>query len=257
MNFAGSLVAKHMMPFRFLSIFTLLLVMQIANNNPLMAQIKSAHVKEVHGLVMTNEGTALKDVHVFSKKRHAGMITNKQGFFHLKTYEDDTIIISHISFLSHQLYLSGFKDESISVVITLKPKIFMLPELTFHSGYIAEYLNRPKRIPIVISPPPVKPDVDVPVGSIDYGPLSYFSKEAREKRKVMKVYQEEQLSKVYYKTITSDSVRTVFMDRYGLSRKEYDKFLIFFNSRNSLLNAQSKKEIIRQMHQMFLDNWHR
>jgi len=246
-----------MMPFRFLSLFTLLLVMQIAKNDLLMAQINTTAMKEVRGLVMSNEGAALQDVHVFSKKRHAGMVTNKFGFFHLKTYEDDTIILSHISFLSHQLYLTEFKDETISIVITMKPKIFILPELTFHSGYIAEYLNRPKRIPMVLSPPPVKPDVDVPVGSIDYGPLSYFSREAREKRKVMKVYHEEQLVKVYDKTITSDSVRTVFMDRYGLTRKEYDQFLIFFNSRNNPLNGQNKKELIRKMHKMFLDNWHR
>ncbi len=245
-----------MMPFRFIYILTLLLVMQIAKNEPLIGQIKQAHLKEIRGMVISNEGATLQDVHIFSKKRHAGMITNKRGFFHMKTYEDDTLILSHISFISHQLYLSEFEDESISVVITMKTKIFVLPEITIHSEYIAAYLNRPKRIPIVITPPPVKPDVDVPIGSIDYGPLSYFSKEAREKRKVMKVYQEEQLNKVFDKTITSDSVRIVFMDRYGLTRKEYDQFIIFFNSRNDPYSTRSKKEIIRKMHKMFLDNWH-
>ena len=245
-----------MMPLRFILLFTLFLVMLIAKYESLLGQIKPAPTKEVRGLVMSNEGAAIQNVHIFSKKRHAGIVTNERGFFHLNTYEDDTIILSHISFISHQLYLSEFEDESISVVITMQIKTFVLPEITIHSEYIAAYLNRPKRIPIIITPPPVKPDVDVPIGSIDYGPLSYFSKEAREKRKVMKVYQEEQLNKVFDKTITSDSVRTVFMDRYGLTRKEYDQFIIFFNSRNDHLNTQSKKEIIRQMHKIFLDIWH-
>lgn len=220
-----------------------------------MAQSQTSFMKEVRGLVLSNEGNALQGVHVFSKKRHAGMITNKQGFFHLKTYENDTLIISHISFISHHLYLRAFKDESISVVITMKPKIFILPEITIQSDYIAQYLNRPKRFPIVMSPPPVRPDVDVPIGSIEYGPLSHFSKEAREKRKLLKIYHNEQMNKVYTKTITSDSVRFVFMDRYGLSRKEYDRFLIFFNSRIAPIYRESKEDIIQHMHREFLNNW--
>ncbi len=243
-----------MMLLRFLILFlSSAIVINIAASLP--AQSQTQPLKEVHGLVLSNEGAALHGVHVFSKKRHAGMITNKQGFFHLKTYADDTLIISHISFISQKLYLSEFKDPSISVVITMKPKVFILPEITIYSDTIAKYLYRKHGTPIVVSPPPVRPEVDVPIGSIDYGPLSYFTKEAREKRKLLKIYQGEQRDYTYIKTITSDSVRNVFMDRYGLTRKEYDRFLVFFNTRITPVNRYNKNEIIHQMHDVFLNDW--
>ncbi len=243
-----------MMPWRF---FTLLLSMTVTVVfiEPLRAQSAAPFTKEVHGLVLSNEGNALRGVHVFSKKHHAGLITDKRGFFHLKTYPDDTLVISHISFISEKLYLSGFKESSVSVVITMKPKIFMLKELTIYADTIAKYLYRKKGTPIVLSPPPVKPDIDVPIGSTNYGPLSHFSKEAKEKRRLLAIYQNEQKDRIYNKTITSDSVRNVFMDRYGLTRKEYDRFLIFFNTRIIPVNPYDKLEIIRQMHYVFLNDW--
>ncbi len=243
-----------MMPLRFHLLFLFPAVVLFITK-PISALSQTGPLKDVHGLVLSNEGAALQGVHIFSKKRHAGMITNKRGFFHLKTYADDTLIISHISFISYKLYLKGFSDPSISVVITMKPKIFVLPEITIYSDTIAKYLYRQYGTPIVVSPPPLRPDIDVPIGSTEYGPLSYFTKEAREKRKLLKIYQGEQLDRTYIKTITSDSVRNVFMDRYGLTRKEYDRFLIFFNSRITPVNRYDKDEIIKQMHYVFLNNW--
>ena len=130
-----------------------------------------------------------------------------------------------------------------------------LPGITILGEPNIDYLKRKDRNPLKVhglQEGPDKPDVDVPVGSLNYGILSRWGKEAKEKRKLMEVYQETQRERIYIQTVSSDSVRNVFMDRYGINEKEYNDFIIFFNGSKPLMDRQNPKDIVRVMHQTFL-----
>ena len=118
-----------------------------------------------------------------------------------------------------------------------------------------DYLKRKDRNPIRVpglQAPAEKPDVDVPVGSLNYGILSRWGKEAKEKRKLMDVYQDSQRDRIYIQTVSSDSVRNVFIFRYAINEKEYNDFIIFLNTYNPLMDRQDPKDIVRVMHDTFL-----
>ena len=100
--------------------------------------------------------------------------------------------------------------------------------------------------------PAEKPDVDVPVGSLDYGILSRWGKEAKEKRKLMDIYQDSQRDRIYIQTVSSDSVKNIFMYRYGINDRQYNDFIIFLNTYNPLMDRQDPKDIVRVMHATFL-----
>ena len=133
----------------------------------------------------------------------------------------------------------------------MREKPIEMAPLTFEAEDDIAYLRRSeaerRTSPWYVAPRD-SGEIDVPIGSTNYGIMSRFTREAKEKRRLMKLFTAEQADLVYTKTVSSDSVRFVFMDRYGLSRNEYDRFIIFFNSRNLPINRQIKTAIIQAMH---------
>ena len=105
----------------------------------------------------------------------------------------------------------------------MESKVIELDEVTIFGQPNIDYLKRKDRNPLKVhglQAPAEKPDVDVPVGSLNYGILSRWGKEAKEKRKLMDVYQDNQRDRIYIQTVSSDSVRNVFIFRYAINEKE-------------------------------------
>ena len=68
----------------------------------------------------------------------------------------------------------------------------------------------------------------------------------------MEVYSEDKKQMIYTQTVSSDSVRAIFMNQYDINEKQYNDFVIFFNSYKPLVDRQDPKDIIHVMHQTFL-----
>ncbi len=164
-------------------------------------------------------------------------------------------MITFIGFDRQIIPLKYFKEQKIDLLIMMEAKVIVMDGITIRGQPNNEYLFRskgsPMRIP-GIQPPAKKPDVDVPVGSLNYGIMSRWGKEAKEKRKLMEVYAEGQREKIYIKTVSSDSVKQIFMNQYDLNKSEYNDFVIFFNSYKPSMNRQDPKDIVRVMHLTFL-----
>lgn len=197
----------------------------------------------------------LVGVHVYAKIAHVGAVSDQLGIFELMVDEKDTLIVTFVGYERHRIPMVYFRESKIDLLIRMDSEVIVLPGITIMGEPNIDYLKRPERkvlrIPGLL-PPAAKPDVDVPVGSLNYGPLTRWGKEAKEKRKLMKVYQNSRKERVYIQTVSSDSVRTIFMHQYDLNEKEYNDFVIFFSTYNPLMDRQDPIDIVRVMHQIFL-----
>ena len=214
-------------------------------------------IVQVKGIVIgSEEGNALAGVHIFARKMKRGYISNSRGAFDLQALERDTLIFSHIGFHTERIAVIGSAGETMELLLRMRVKPIELDGITIESEPESPYLRRSQAQADLLPwrrPPTYDTTVtDVPLGSLSYGPLSYFSAEAKEKRRLMKYYQEERADMVYNLTVSSDSVRTVFMDRYGLSRTEYDDFLFYFHAQPLSFDRYDRKSILKAMHDSFL-----
>ena len=222
-----------------------------------------AHAQEYAGgfttlkgyVIGSEEGASLGGTHIFARRTRRGFISNSRGFFEIRVLPGDTLICSHLGFKTVRIAVLGKAGETVEILVRMREEPIVLAPLTFEAEDDIAYLRR-SQVERRTSPWYVAPresgEIDVPIGSTDYGPLSRFSKGAKEKRRLMKLFTAEQADLVYTKTVSSDSVRLVFMDRYGLSGNEFDRFIVFFNSRNLPINRQNKVAIIESMHEVFL-----
>jgi hypothetical protein len=220
------------------------------------AQQSVRTLKQLKGMVVSAENDDfLVGVHIYAKIAHVGKVSDQSGLFKMMVDENDTLIVTFVGYERQIIPLAYFRESEIDVVIRMESGTIELPGITILADPNIDYLKRPDRSVIRIpgiQAPAAKPEVDVPVGSLNYGPLSRWGKEAKEKRKLMKVYSETQREKIYVQTVSSDSVRAIFMNQYDLDENEYNDFVIFFNSYNPLMDKQDPRDIVRVMHQTFL-----
>jgi hypothetical protein len=199
----------------------------------------------------------LPGVHIYGRESRVGTVTNVGGMFRIRILKSDTLIFSYVGYITEKITFSNYKENNAEVVIRLKPDVRELDGVIVYSEHLTpEYLLRPKREPIFVPglPRPYDPGdiADVPIGSINYGPLSYFSKEAKEKRLLMESYARKKRELIYNQTINSQALREQFMNQYGLSRREWDDFIVYFNSKPLLyMDRQNAENIVLHLHHEF------
>jgi hypothetical protein len=194
-------------------------------------------------------------VHIYAKIAHAGKVSDQRGLFEMMVNENDTLIVTFVGYERQIIPLTYFREPQIDIVIQMQSGTIELAGITILADPNIDYLKRPGRSSMRVpglQAPSAKPDVDVPVGSLNYGPLTRWGKEAKEKRKLMNVYAITQRDKIYVKTVSSDSVKAIFMNQYDVDENGYNDFIIFFNSYKPLVDRQNPRDIIRVMHQTFL-----
>lgn len=212
--------------------------------------------KHCKGMVVNAENDDfLMGVHIYAKSAHKGAVSDQKGIFELEVMENDTLIVTFVGFKRQVIPLNYFREDIVELVISIKSETIELPGITIFGEPNIDYLKRPERTVMRIpgvQAPAAKPDVDVPVGSLSYGVLSRWGKEAKEKRKLMDVYSEDRREIIYTQTVSSDSVRSIFMYQYDINEKQYNDFIIFFNTYKPLMDRQDPEDIVRVMHQTFL-----
>jgi len=213
--------------------------------------------KQLKGIVMDEEsGDGLSGVHIFAKVAHAGVVSDAKGKFSMRVHPQDTLVITIVGYERQIVPLRYFREATIDIIVQMRNEVIELPGITIHGQPNVEYLERSGQNPYKIyqfRPPPDHPNLDVPIGSMDYGPLSRWGKEAKEKRQLLKIYSSTSKDRVFIQTVTSDSVMQVFMYRYDLDDEEYNDFILYFNSIKPSMNPQDPKDIIRAMHLAFLN----
>ncbi len=187
---------------------------------------------------------ALPGVHVRIKNTDRGAVTNSSGVFNIATKPTDTLVLSLIGYNSLELPLL-FEEEDI--LIRLGERIRMLKEITIRGTRLSEsdIVRTPRTVPRKMS-----------VADGFSSPWEYFSRGQREKRKVVKLINENDRIRTYIQVINDQEVREDIMDAHGLSEVDYYNTLAKFNQQSSdvlystdeyvILN--SLKSFFRRMH---------
>jgi hypothetical protein len=187
---------------------------------------------------------ALVGVHVRIKNTDRGAVTNSSGVFNIATKPTDTLVLSLIGYNSLELSLL-FEEEDI--LIRLGERIRMLKEITIRGTRLSEsnIVRTPRTVPRKMS-----------VADGFSSPWEYFSRGQREKRKVVKLINENDRIRTYIQVINDQEVREGIMDAHGLSEVDYYNTLAKFNQQSSdvlystdeyvILN--SLKSFFRRMH---------
>ncbi len=237
-------------------VFPFLLIGFLIAAQPSNLHAQNSAYKRVKGIITDAEKDEyLVGVHIFARIAHAGSTSDQRGKFEMIVHPEDTLFITHMGYDRQVIPMAYFREQQVDLLIRLDILTIELPGITIMGLQEITYLNRTGGNPwktYAYKPPAEHPDLDVPVGSLDYGPLSRWGKEAKEKRKLIRVYQETGKDRIFIQTVSSDSIRNVFTYMYGINENEYNGFIIFMNTMKPKMNVNDPKDIARVMHETYL-----
>ncbi|MEQ9307421.1 MAG: carboxypeptidase-like regulatory domain-containing protein [Marinoscillum sp.] len=186
--------------------------------------------------------------HVYNETLDLGKVSDMQGKFTLTAAKGDTLKFSYVGYKPLKVVITPSHLVNF-MKVTLPRDSVMLPSITIYSDpYFKVPLNVKgeaifiQGVSLVNPPPPIKAGdasfgatgvggVPVPAVGIE-GPITYFSRDEREKRKATEAKEETRETITYQKFIAQDSVRNKLTNMYALDSAQYD-------------------EVIRRLHQQF------
>jgi hypothetical protein len=164
---------------------------------------------------------ALPGVHVLVKNTNRVAVTNATGVFTLQTSLVDTLVLSSVGYKTLELSLL-FEEEDI--LIRLSERIQVLKEITITGTrlYESEIIRTPRTQPRKMS-----------AADGFSSPWEYFARGQREKRKVVRLINENDRIKTYIQVINNQELREEIMEAHGLAEVEYYNTLAKFNQQSS------------------------
>ncbi|MDF2157843.1 carboxypeptidase-like regulatory domain-containing protein [Algoriphagus sp. CAU 1675] len=177
----------------------------------------------------------LEGVEVKVKNSEISSFTNTRGYFNLKGVIGDTLLVSFPGFISQEILLS---DETF-LLISLQDRARFLPTFEVKAEPMA-FRFKDGRL-VLVDPDEEKspsrkgevlagPNTSNPNGGYAIsGPISYFTKKAKQAREYEKKKIWNTRREGYYAVIESDSVRERIKERYALEQSDWDELVIRFN----------------------------
>lgn len=217
-----------------LSVFAFLLVIAIHSRGQTI----------IRGIVVDSVSfTALSGVHVTVKNSIQGTSTNSQGFFSITAQPTDTLFFSLVGYSSVEIPLLFEED---GFLIRLHEKSIVLPEIIIKGTRLSpnDIIRTPRVLPKPMS-----------AGEGIFSPIDYFSKWQREKRKLLKLIQENDRTITYIQTVNDQEVRETIMEEHSLTEQAYYELLVKFNQQSSnVLYSTNPQEIITSLKTFFARN---
>ena len=197
--------------------------------------------KTTRGIVMDSSSMkTLSGVHVVVKHTNRVAVTNSSGVFLLTTLPTDTLVLSYMGYNTLELPLL-FEEEDI--LIRLSERIQILKEVTITG-------NRLYESPIVRAPRNVPHKMSAADGFSS--PWTYFSKGEKEKRKVVKLINENDRINTYIQVINDQELREEIIDAHNISETDYYNTLAKFNQQSrDVLYSTDPSEIVASLKSYF------
>jgi hypothetical protein len=200
----------------------------------------------IRGIVVDSVSfTALSGVHVVVKNSIQGASTNSQGFFSIPALPTDTLLFSLVGYSSVEIPLLFEED---GFLIRLHEKPITLKEIVIKGTRLSsnEIIRTPRVLPKPMS-----------VGEGIFSPIDYFSKWQREKRKLLKLIQENDRTITYLQVVNDQEIREIIMEEHSLTEENYYELLVKFNQQSSnVLYSTNPGEIITSLKTFFTKNAH-
>lgn len=172
------------------------------------------------------------EVSVVAKDQTA--TTNSRGYFNLQASLGDTLIFRFPGFIEQKIKLT----EDRFLLVQIQDRARLLP--TFEvKGEPYAFRFKDGKLTLIDanekSEPSKKGEVSVGTGTsmggglTIYGPISYFSKRARQEREYRDKLEILRRRQGYLEVVDSDSVRSVLMETFQIDRNTWDKIIVRFN----------------------------
>ena len=164
---------------------------------------------------------ALPGVHVIVKSSARGTVTNSLGAFTLTTSPVDTLVLAMVGYNTLVLPLI-FEEEDI--LIRLNERYQLLEEITISGNRLYD--------PKIVRAPRTQPHTLSKADAFS-SPWTYLSRGEREKRKVVRLINENDRIKTYIEVIHNVEIRESIMEAHGLAEVEYFNTLARFNQQSA------------------------
>jgi hypothetical protein len=161
---------------------------------------------------------ALPGAHIQVKNSAKGTRTSEKGVFSIVARPADTLVISMIGYNTIELPLLF---EESGILIRLAEKVNLLSEVTITASRITEVTRTFRPLP--------RPMPTSALGN----PFDYFSRWQREKRKLLRVVNENNRTFTYVQVVNDPEVRESLMEEFNLSEPEFYELLVKFNSQRA------------------------
>jgi hypothetical protein len=163
---------------------------------------------------------ALPNAFIKVKSTGAGTMAGAGGSFKINAPVFDTLIFSCIGYqtVAYPVLLS---EED--VLIRLQESVIILPEVTTIGTRLQETKYEERR---AIKTP--NENLFEGLGS----PFTYFSKTEKEKRKVIKIRQENSRARTYVEVVNDPDLKKELMNEFSIDEPTYYKLLSKFNQEN-------------------------
>jgi hypothetical protein len=183
---------------------------------------------------------ALPAVFVHVKNTQRAFMAEPTGIFSLKTKPTDTLVLSHIGY--YEIVVPLFFEED-AIMIRMRPKVTLLDEVVISSRRLYPNELNPR-----ISKAPKTRTV---VGSLSQ-PWEYFNKREKEKRKLVKLMDENDRIKTFMEVITDPSIKEELIEAYSVTEETYYDILVKFNQQKfPIIYSNDSEKIIDALHRFF------
>lgn len=183
---------------------------------------------------------ALPAVFVRVKNTNISFLAETTGIVTLKTKPTDTLLISHIGYYEATIPLMFEED---AIMVRMRPKITLLDEVVITSRKLYPNELNPR-----VSRTPKTPTLGESLAQ----PWEYFNKREKEKRKLVKLMQENDRIKTFMEVITDPSVKEELMTDYSIEEEVYYTILVKFNQQKfPVIYSNDSEKIIEALHNFF------
>lgn len=200
----------------------------------------------IAGKVIDEKNEEIGFAHVYNKSNGLGKVSDMYGKFDLIARKGDTVQFSYVGYQTMTLIIDPIHLSSY-LKIMLPEDSILLPSITIYADENFRVPMNVKSEPIFIEgvtvvtdKPPMRPGQfiagttsnvgDIPAGGVTInGPITYFSRDEKEKRKAV-VQKEETAETLTYQTyIAQDSIKNKLMAIYQLDSSQYSRVVTRLN----------------------------
>ncbi|MCI0750560.1 MAG: carboxypeptidase-like regulatory domain-containing protein [Flammeovirgaceae bacterium] len=176
--------------------------------------------------------SSLTGVHIKKKNSTDLVTTNNAGIFTISARPTDTLIFSYVSYKPLELPL--LFEETI-LFIRLNENVKILNEVTIKATSLQ---------PSSVSRSPRAMPRPMAASGAVYSPFEYFSKRQKEKRKLLKLIQENDKTITYLQVVMDEEIRESLINEFDLTEAQYYDLLAKFNQQSASLQYSKDPGVI-------------
>jgi hypothetical protein len=188
----------------------------------------------VSGIVVDSVSLiALPNVHIKAKRSGVGVTASPSGQFTIAAPLYDTLVFTSIGYkLLEYPVLMNEED----ILIRLQEFIVMLPEVTTIGTRLSEKKYGERR-PVIMPAPTIAEGI--------FSPFTFFSKTEKEKRKLVKVQEENAKIRTYVEVVNDPDLKKDIMNEFSITEAEFYELLVKFNVEKRYVHYLVSEEQIR------------